>query len=399
MVTETYVPEVNGVALTLAQLVGGLRARGHRVSLVRPRQPVDDRDLDTTLVRALSLPGYREARVGLPARASLGARWTTDPPDVVYVATEGPLGWSAVRAARRLRIPILSGFHTDFPSYARHYWLGWLAPLALAYLRHLHNATQATVVASAELRERLQHAGFENLRVLGRGVDGDHFTPDRRSAALRRSWGAGPGDVVALYVGRLAAEKNIPVAIEAYRAMQRERRGVRFALVGGGPLRAVLEGAHPDLHFCGVRTGSELAEHYASADLFVLPSETETFGNVTLEAMASGLAVLAYDRAAARLHVRDGHSGALVPTGQATAFVAAAAALARCPQEVAAMGRRARADAERLDWRAVVERFEALLMEVIAESAARRGDTALRGAGLRVSGRAGGTLPRGGDGW
>jgi glycosyltransferase involved in cell wall biosynthesis len=301
-----------------------------------------------------------------------------------------------VRAARRFGIPALSGFHTDFPSYARHYRVGWLAPLALGYLRRLHNASCGTVVASEDLRDRLRGLGFKNLSVLGRGVDSDLFRPDRRSVPLRRSWGAGQGDVVLLYVGRLAPEKNLPLAIEACRAIQRARRGVRFAVVGGGPLRAVLEGAHPDLHFCGVQTGRQLAEHYASADLFVLPSETETFGNVILEAMASGLPVVAFDRAAARGHVRDGETGALVPAGQPAAFVAAAVALARSSEQLAAMGRRARAHAAQLDWRSVVDRFESLLWEALAGSPAPPRATTQRGLGGRESGRERETRPPGG---
>jgi glycosyltransferase involved in cell wall biosynthesis len=398
-VTETYPPEINGVAMTLAQLVGGLRGRGHRVSLVRPRRPAEQRREggDETLVPGMPLPGYREARIGLPARALLRSRWARDLPDVVYVATEGPLGWSAVRAAHRLRIPALSGFHTDFPSYARHYHVGWLARLALAYLRRLHNASCGTVVASEDLRDRLRSLGFKNLSVLGRGVDSDLFSPDRRSVPLRRSWGAGQGDVVLLYVGRLAPEKNLPLAIEAYRAIQRARRGVRFAVVGGGPLRAVLEGAHPDLHFCGVQTGRQLAEHYASADLFVLPSETETFGNVILEAMASGLPVAAFDRAAARCHVRDGETGALVPAGQRAPFIAAAVALAHSSEQLTAMGRRARAHAAQLDWRSVVDRFESLLWQALAGDPATRPATTQGGLRGQKSRRALDTRPpRGG---
>ena len=220
LVTETYPPEINGVALTLSRLASGLRARGHAVSVVRPRQPGDGRvggergrDPELTLVGGFGLPRYKEVRVGLPAAGTLRDCWSERRPDAVYVATEGPLGWSAVRTANRLGVPVFSGFHTNFADYAGHYGLGWLAPVVLGYLRRLHNRTRGTLVASAELRRRLLGIGFNGVHVLGRGVDGALFDPARRAAGLRAAWGAGSKDLVALYVGRLATEKNVPLAV------------------------------------------------------------------------------------------------------------------------------------------------------------------------------------------
>lgn len=372
VVTETYPPEINGVAFTLAHLVNGLRARGHAVSMIRPRQPAVDgpegvRDPLVTLVRGVPLPGYREVRVGLPASGVLRARWMQDRPDVVYVATEGPLGWSAVRTARRLRVPVFSGFHTNFHGYARHYRAGWLRPVIFRHLRRFHNRTLGTLVASVDLRNRLHAVGFKNLGVLGRGVDGELFTPARRSAALRDAWGVPDDGLAVLHVGRLAPEKNVPLAIEAYRAMQRASSSLRFVVVGDGPLRAALQRAHPDLRFCGVQTGERLAVHYASADVFLFPSETETFGNVTLEAMASGLVVVAYDYAAAGMHIRHGETGVLAPYGDARAFAEAAHALVRAPQSLRRMRRRARQYVASVDWPSVVERFEGLLTGALGE--------------------------------
>jgi glycosyltransferase involved in cell wall biosynthesis len=369
VVTDTYPPEINGVALTLARLVDGLRTRGHTVSLVRPRRPSDppgpEVDPTLTLVPGLPLPGYPGLRVGLPPRALLRERWGRGRPDAVYVATEGPLGWSALGAARRLGVGVLSGFHTNFHGYARHYHGGWLAWGVARYLRCFHNRTDRTLVATTDLRDQLHARGFENLSVLGRGVDGRLFTPERRCHALRGEWGMSGSDPVVLYVGRLAAEKNIGLAIAAYRAMQRHHPSLRFVLVGDGPLRAALQRAHPDLVFCGAHTGERLAAHYASGDVFLFPSETETFGNVTLEAMASGLVVVAYDYAAARMHIAHGETGTLIPYGDARAFVEGAAALLRSPKGLDRMRRRARESVARLAWDRVVERFEVLLTDAI----------------------------------
>lgn len=368
VVTETYAPEINGVALTLGHLVEGLRARGHVVSIVRPRQrPADgaaeSHDPALTLVPGLPLPGYEALRFGLPARVRLRERWTSPRPDVVYVATEGPLGWSAVRAARLLGIPVRAGFHTNFHRYAPHYHAGWLQQGIARYLRSFHNRTDGTLVPTAELRDDLQSAGFRNLTVLGRGVDGRLFSPARRSAALRRAWGASESDVVALHVGRIAPEKNVELAVRAYRAMRETGGAVRFVMVGDGPSRGALQEALPDVVFAGAMTGELLAEHYASADVFLFPSATETFGNVTLEAMASGLVVVAYDYAAARAHIEPGHSGVLVPYRDADAFVEAAAALTRSPARRLEIRARVRETVAHLHWDHVVARFETWLAE------------------------------------
>jgi glycosyltransferase involved in cell wall biosynthesis len=381
IVTETYPPEVNGVALTLAHLVRGLRLQGHVVSLVRPRQKgFDGRgcnyDHAVTLVPALPLPRYKELNVGFPAGSVLRRCWLQRRPDVVYVATEGPLGWSAVRAAWRLRIPVFSGFHTNFHSYSTHYHFGWFHFLILRYLCRFHNRTVGTIVATVDLRDQLQALGLKNVSVLGRGVDSRLFSPERRSAALRRIWGASDNDLVVLYVGRVAPEKNLDLAIESYREMQRVNKTVKFVIVGDGPLRAALQKKHTDLIFCGVHTGEELAKCYASADMFLFPSETETFGNVTLEAMASGLVVIAYDYAAARMHITDGATGVLVPYGQSTAFVGAATKLACEPQSLAKTRQQTREYASTLDWQRVVERFARILMGALHQEYNERAEIA-----------------------
>ena len=313
-----------------------------------------------TLVPGVALPGYPQVRSGLPAARLLRRCWSLARPDVVYVATEGPLGWSAVRIARELGIPVVSGFHTNFHVYARHHRAGCLSPVVLRYLRRFHNRTSGTLVPTADLRAQLAVLGFENLSLLGRGVDGTLFDPARRSASLRAAWGAGDGDLVALYVGRVAPEKNVSLAVGAYHAMRRVSPSARLVVVGDGPLRSALAAAHPDVLFPGAETGERLATHYASADIFLFPSETETFGNVTLEALASGLAVVAYDYAAAHLYITSGESGVLVPLGDSQGFIGAAVGLARSPRQIEAMRREARARALSASWPSVVARFESL---------------------------------------
>jgi glycosyltransferase involved in cell wall biosynthesis len=367
IVTETYPPEINGVSLTLAQLVKGLKAIGNAVSLVRPRQrrcDTADRSYDyrALLVRGLPLPGYHGLQFGLPAGRSLRDFWTRHRPDVVYVATEGPLGWSAICTARRLGISTFSGFHTNYHVYSRHYRLGLFQNVVFRYLRAFHNRTAGTIVASVELRSRLQELGFSNVSVLGRGVDNGLFTPDRRCSELRHHWGLSEGQLAVIYVGRLAPEKNVLLAIDAFHSMRRASPAVKFILVGDGPIRSALQHNHPDLIFAGLKTGEELARHYASGDVFLFPSETETFGNVTLEAMASGLAVIAFDYAAAKVHIRHGLTGMLVPYGQRERFIQTASTLVNQRESLDRIRRDARRYAASVDWPSVVERFDSLLI-------------------------------------
>ncbi len=350
----------------MAQLVRGLRARGHAVSVVRPDQhrPSSSDESFPILVRGLPLPGYKGLRFGLPCTRLLRQSWKRNRPDVIYVATEGPLGWSAVRIARCLGIPIVSGFHTNYHYYSRHYRLGWLQDLIFKYLCWFHNQTERTLVPCAELGARLKSVGVANIGLLERGVDGKLFSPEKRSTELRRQWCVRENGLAVIYVGRVAREKNLELAVDAYHAMKQVDPSLRFVIVGDGPLREPLQRTHPDLIFLGTYIGEALATRYASADIFIFPSITETFGNVTLEAMASGLAVTAYDYAAAGMHINHRDSGMLAPFDNAQAFVESAVSLVREPNALASMRRRAREHVSSFDWPRVVDKFETLLMSV-----------------------------------
>jgi len=370
VVTETYPPEVNGVAMTLACIVDGLQRRNHRIQLIRPRQhatesPARNVHFEEVLSRGVPIPRYQGLRIGLPAKQALFRLWSLKRPDVVHIATEGPLGWSALTAAAKLKLPISTGFHTNFHSYSQHYGVGFLKKPIAAYLRKFHNRAQATLVPTEDLRRELAAQGFENLRVVSRGVDTRLFSPVRRSPQLRRDWGAADGEPVALYVGRIAPEKNLKLVVDAFSGMRARVPQARLVMVGDGPERTALAARHPDIVFTGTRTGEDLAAHYASADIFLFPSLTETFGNVTLEAMASGLAVVAYDYAAAQQYLAHERSGLLAPFDDSEAFVRLAAALATDPGRAAFLRVRARASAERIDWDNVFDDFEAVLRDVM----------------------------------
>ncbi len=377
LVTETYPPEINGVALTLACLVAGLRRRGHRVQLIRPRQtgadaPVVEPGFEEILTAGMPIPGYRGLHFGLPARSALRRQWSRFRPSIVHVATEGPLGASAVAAARDLSLPVCSGFHTNFESYSRHYGLGWLRGIVARHLRRLHNRTDLTLVPTHELARTLLADGYRGVDILARGVDTRLFSPHRRSDALRAFWGAASNTLVVAYVGRLAPEKNLRLVTEAYAAIADERANTRLVFVGDGPSMPRLANRYPEHIFAGMRRGEDLAAHYASADLFLFPSLTETFGNVVPEALASGLGVVAFDCAAAADLIEDGLNGRKVAPEDGKAFIAAAVELATRPRQLVGIRAVAAPSVAHLDWERIHDRFATTLTDLVLDSHRRR---------------------------
>ncbi|MDH2420445.1 glycosyltransferase family 4 protein [Cobetia amphilecti] len=359
-VSETWHPEINGVAHTLSHLCDQLIARGCELQLIRPATrdgSLEPRVQQELQVRGFRLPGYDTVQVGVPAPQRLMRMWREHRPSVVYIATEGPLGISALMVARRLGLPVVAGFHTNFDQYSTHYRLKALRPLVRRGLRRFHNAANMTLVPTRTQADSLMQQGFEHVQVVGRGLDCERFSPSHRSEVLRKSWGVSSQQPVALHVGRLAAEKNIELLIRTYEAMLAVQPDLALVLVGDGPLRERLEQRLPEAIFAGFQTGEALAAHYASADLFVFPSLSETFGNVVLEAMASGLAVIAFDYAAAAEVIRDDHQGLLAPCSQPERFIEQAVEACQRPARIARLGRAARVRVEPLGWSRIAEGF------------------------------------------
>ncbi|GFM78109.1 glycoside hydrolase [Pseudomonas cichorii] len=376
LITETFTPEINGVANTLGRLCDGLRLRGHRVELIRPRQGEEAGFAadDLMLCRGWPIPGYPGLQWGQSSMHKLLRRWQRRRPDVLYIATEGPLGLSALRAARRLGIAVISGFHTNFPQYTQQYGMGFITRLLTHYLRWFHNRSRMTLVPSISQKMELERRGFERIELLSRGVDSQLFHPSRRSQALRENWGLQVGDTAILHVGRLAPEKNLGLLKTCFETLKASypRRTLKLIVVGDGPQRAPLEQQIPDAIFCGTQRGEALAAHYASGDLFLFPSLTETFGNVVLEALASGLGVVAYDEAAAGQHIRHGHNGALAMPGDEEAFIDAARWLVEDSEALRRVRLNARKHASRQGWTTIIDQFEQQLLSVNDSEARER---------------------------
>jgi len=367
LVTETWPPEINGVAMTLSNLVAGMRSRDWQVDLVRPVQQGESVDGSAgLLVPGLPIPGYQGLRFGLPVAGRLQRYWGGNRPDVVHVATEGPLGWAALRVASALRIPLTSSFHTNFHRYCKHYRLAWLRGAVTRHLRLFHNRTACTMVPNLSTRDYLQQEGYRNVVILGRGVDHQLYARSRRDPSLRRAWQVEEDALAVLHVGRMAPEKNLDTVLEAFARIQTRHPSARMVWVGDGPELAKIRRACPHHVFAGARVGEDLARHYASADLFLFSSLTETYGNVVVEAMASGLPVLAYDYAAAAIHIRNGENGMLAPFGDRAGFVRLALALSSMSPSVRRqMGIAASDSLAASRWEEVCDQFERYLNDAI----------------------------------
>jgi glycosyltransferase involved in cell wall biosynthesis len=370
VVTETWPPEVNGVAMTLAKLVQGLSHRNHDVQLIRPRQtktdsPMSDSSLEEVLMRGMPIPRYPELKLGLPSKKTLVKTWTLRRPDVVHIATEGPLGWSALQAAKVLKLPVTSDFRTNFQSYSKHYGVGWLRKPIVAYLRKFHNATACTMVPTRELMRTLSQNGFANLKVVSRGVDTKLFNISKRDTSLRSSWGATDDTKVLISVGRMAPEKNLDQVLKTYEALKVTGLAFKLVMVGDGPLKEQFQKRYPEIIFPGMLSQSNLAAYYASSDLFIFPSQTETFGNVTLEALASGIPVLAFDCAAARDWVQTGVNGWLVAENNPEGFADQAVTIFNSKDLLDQITQSTRQQVVHLDWDQIAEQVESVFWDAI----------------------------------
>ncbi|MGO9601473.1 MAG: glycosyltransferase family 4 protein [Isosphaeraceae bacterium] len=357
LVTETYFPQVNGVSRTLGELVGHLTACGDLVQLIHPNYGEPAGRPDVHLVRSVNVPFYKELYLPLPPFGSVRRAIDGFRPDIVHIATEATLGLSVLRHVLARKIATVSSFHTNFDQYTHHYRLGWAEGTIWRYLRWFHNRTRETYVPSMTTIKSLETLGFERLALWPRGVDATLFRPDRPGRQqVRQAMGWGPDDVVISYVSRIAPEKNVSYLAEALAIVAARRPDARILFVGDGPAREDLERRLGAIaKFAGYRMGQDLADHYAAGDIFAFSSLTETFGNVVLEAMASGMPVVAVRAGGVGDTVQHGTTGLLVEhTNPPARFAEAVLSLVADPQRRQAMSGAARAYALAQSWSAIM---------------------------------------------
>lgn len=355
MFTENFLPKLDGVTRTLAMLLEHLERRGHQALVFGPvGAPASYASAEVVPVQGVPLPFYPELRALFPTPA-LEARLARFRPDVVHVAEPMLLGAAGIKWAQRLGISVVASYHTNLADYCKHFHLTALGPAVWQYRKLLHAQVTTTLCPSPSTLRDLAKRGFVRLGLWPRGVDSQLFNPGRRSSAWRAAVGASDDDTILLYVGRLSFEKNLAHLIDAYRAVASER--TRLVLVGDGPARGDLKRALRGLPatFTGYLRGEALATAYASADVFAFPSETETFGQVVNEAMASGLAVAALDADGVRDQIVNGETGLLSPRGDVAAFARALQRLSEDADLRRALAARARQVAQERTWERVMD--------------------------------------------
>jgi phosphatidylinositol alpha 1,6-mannosyltransferase len=378
--TDTYPPQVNGVSIVTALSVSGLTRLGWECAVVAPRYPAATHAIwnetrptqgktgeVTVSLPSVPLPGYSEVRLALPNPLPVHRLVQSFRPDLVHCATEFSVGRMGQLAAAKAKLPVVSSYHTDFARYADAYGKGWLRQAVSGYLKRFHHRSRRIYTPSTMSRQDLLSLGVADVEVWGRGVDATLFHPARRNAECRKQLGLGDRFTF-LYVGRIAPEKQPELIVDAFR-IAREMlppNSVHLIMAGTGPRENELRAtAPPDVTFLGfLDRHTRLPQLYANCDAFVFASVTETLGLVLLEAMASGLPVVAAPAGGVRDHLRDGVNGLAYPAGSAHAMAETMVRLVRERDLAAHLGRGARATAENLSWEREMERLDRSYREV-----------------------------------
>lgn len=353
--TESLLPLVDGVSRTLAQLFGFLERQGVDFRVYSPFVPGPEVSWSGRVhpVRYVRFPLYPDYRVTLPALGRITRELEAWQPDLVHLVSPTPMASRAQGWARRRGLPVVSSFHTHFVSYFRYYGVPQLEGFGWRMLRRFYEKCDRVYAPSESIIAELAEHGITNTELWSRGIDLARFSPEHRDAGLRAAAGADDSTPVLLMVSRLVKEKDMADLVEMDRILRQRGNTHRMVLVGDGPMRAELEAALPDAHFAGHQSGRALARWYASGDVFVFPSTTETFGNVVLEAQASGLPTVVVDRGGPPDLVEPGRTGFIARANDPADLAARVEPLLRDPVERARMGRTARDAARERDWAAI----------------------------------------------
>lgn len=381
--TDTYPPQVNGVSIVTALSVAGLQRRGWECTVVAPRYPeavnvashggADPASVPVTSLPSIAVPWYPDLRVAIAGLEPLRDVTRRFRPDLVHCATEFSVGRMGQRAATVAGLPLVSSYHTDWGRYADAYGVPWLRRAVTSHLTRFHARSRRVYTPSSAARRDLAGFGIEAVELWGRGVDTAVFHPGRRSQHLRESLGMG-SRFTFVHVGRLAAEKQVDLIVEAFRqALTMVPRGVIHLIIAGtGPCEARLKAAAPPgVTFLGfLDRQTALPDLYANSDAFLFSSVTETLGLVVLEAMASGLPVIAAPEGGVRDHLRDSLNGLSCAAGDAAAMARAMVLLVGEWELTRRLSRAARRTAEALSWERELDRLDASYREVCEDGVA-----------------------------
>jgi glycosyltransferase involved in cell wall biosynthesis len=364
LMTEPFLPKIDGIVTMLTKTIECLRKKGDEVLLFAPRGgPKELFGAEVVGLPSAPFPLYRELRVALP-RASMRAKLKAFDPDVIHVFEPVLLGWGGVYYSQVLKVPLVISSHTNIAAYLRYYRLGIAEGLVWYLMRERHRRAQLNLATSTVTLHDLKKHGIRNLALWERAVDSHLFRPDARTAEMRnRLSGGEPDKPLLLYVGRLSAEKEVTKLRDVIRAVPE----ARLAIVGDGPVRDELERHFEGTPavFTGYMRGEMLASAYASADLFVFPSQTETLGLVLLESMASGCPVVACNAGGIPDAVQDGSTGFLFEPGDPDGLVNTVRRALERPCDLDTIRGRARQDVEAHSWEGATEQLRALYAEAL----------------------------------
>ncbi len=368
LATETFLPHVDGIVTRLTQTIKHLRRMGDEVLILAPRRPDAPAEFEGARIVAIpsmTLPQYRDVYLGMPALPwSIQHAVERFKPDLVHVASPAFTGLGAIMWARTHKVPLVESYHVQYAAYMQHYRLGALASFVWWYTRQVHNRADLNLATSLPMVRDLRAHGIKTARHWRAGVDATRFTPAKRSPAMReRLSGGAPGNFVIVCVARLAVEKEIDRLAPVLRALP----GVRLALVGDGPDRARLQQVFAGLpvQFMGMLHGDDLVAAYASADLFVLPSSTETLGLVALEAMAAGVPAVVANRGGLPDLVIDGQTGYLFNPDDPADLTTRVLALMDSTPTRDTMATTARQHAERFAWAQTTRQLRGYYQQVL----------------------------------
>jgi phosphatidylinositol alpha 1,6-mannosyltransferase len=368
----TMRPGHDGVTRVLYRIIEALRESGIESIFFSPIVPPPaDQPVPMFEVPSVAFPLYPDYRFAVPGQKHFEGRLDAFDPDIIHINSPCSLGHAAVRYGRRRTVPVVATYHTHFPSYAKYYKIKALETFSWTYLRKLYNACLEVYVPSEPVRRELRAHGFETTEFLPHGVDTSVFQPSYRSDEWRRANGL-EGKTVLLFAGRLVWEKDLRTLADASAIVTARHPEAVFVLAGDGPIRSELQQLMPAAVFLGYQSGTDLSTVYASSDIFVFPSTTETFGNVTLEAMASGLAPVCAREGGAAGFIRDGATGLLTEPRDPSDLAEKIISLLERPEEVARMGQAGLAFARGQSWDRIMSRLFARYSAIAAGGRMRR---------------------------
>lgn len=370
LVTSSYNYIPDGVALTLNRLVGYLERQGVEVLVFAPiaDRPALAHQGTIVPVPSIALPGRPEYRLALGMAGYVKRQLLDFAPDIIHIGVPDLLGHVALRLAQNHNIPAVASYHTRYETYLRHYWyLAWLEGFLTRTLRRFYGQCREVYIPSDSTREALLADGLkDNFKPWPRGIDTVRFTPGKRSAEWRARLGIGADELVILHVSRLVREKRLDTLTASLKQVTAPHRVV---IVGDGPDRDLVARELPDAILAGFLRDEALATAYASSDLFIFPSDSESFGNVTLEAMASGLPCVCADATGSRSLVVPNETGFLIPADDAAGFARQLTRLAGDETLRRRMGEAARARALTYSWEETLARMLGYYRALLAGTA------------------------------